>query len=128
MVLLLLIVAVIPAWSAPALPDCCVRAVKTSTSAEAKHGHCAGMSMGAESAPKHNHNNSGTTILSVQANCRCTMATVGIVVAPLPVASEKETLPAVKTAAAFHRSGFKIRLIGRNHSERGPPALLQSQS
>jgi hypothetical protein len=126
MVLLLLILAVIPAWSVPALPDCCARAANAPALVEAKHAHCAGMSMAQEpdSASQHERNHSGSAISKVQANCRCTMATAGGGVAPLPNTSNQEILPAVRTSAVVLDLEFISRLNNRSHSERGPPALL----
>jgi hypothetical protein len=130
MVLLLLAVAVIPAWSAPALPECCVRAVNVGAPKEAKHEHCAGMKMGPESAPEstsaqvHQHDYSRPAISKLQLNCRCAMSMVSGVVAPLPSASRQEILPTVHSIADFRNPVFVARLNSRNHSERGPPALL----
>jgi hypothetical protein len=130
MVLLLLIVAVVPAWSAPALPECCVRAVNVAVPKEAKHEHCAGMKMNAESTPEsasaqtHKHDYSSPAISKLQLNCRCEMSMVGGVVAPLPSASRQEILPAVYSIADFRKPVFIARLNSRSHSERGPPALL----
>jgi hypothetical protein len=134
MVLLLLFVAVVPAWSAPALPECCVRAVNVAAPKETKHEHCAGMKMGAQSAPEttsaqaHQHDYSSPAISKLQLNCRCAMSLVSGVISPLPTASRQEILPTVYSVANFRNPVFIARLNSRNHSERGPPALLQSQS
>ncbi|MCU1309497.1 MAG: hypothetical protein JWO20_622 [Candidatus Angelobacter sp.] len=134
MVLLLLIVAVVPAWSAPALPECCVRAVNVAAPKEAKHQHCVGMKMDAESAPEsisaqvHQHDYSRPAISKVELNCRCAMSMVSGVIAPLPTASRQEILPSVNSVADFRNPVVIARLNSRKHSERGPPALLQSQS
>jgi hypothetical protein len=130
MVLLLLIVAVVPAWSAPALPECCVRAVNVAAPKEAKHEHCAGMKMDSESGPEtasgqtHKHDYSSPAISKLQLNCRCAMSLVSGVVAPLPTASRQEILPSIYSIANFRNPVFIARLNSRNHSERGPPALL----
>jgi hypothetical protein len=134
MVLLLLMVAVIPAWSEPALPECCVRAVNVAAPKDAKHEHCSGMKMETESAPEaasaqvHKHDYSIPAISKLELNCRCAMSVVSGFASPLPSASYQEILPWVHSVADLCNPTFVARLNSRNHSERGPPALLQNQS
>jgi hypothetical protein len=85
LVLLLIVFAVVPAWSAGALADCCVRKQKAGPDAQREHEHCDGMRMAAQdAAPDSNEDHLSSAVTKFEPICRCAMTMVSGVVALHP--------------------------------------------